>query len=97
MLNQAISVAGLTDYIQILLEDDDRLRQVWVVGEISSTSPHRSGLFFALQDPDGKAMINCVAWASSTPAKVATNSLSGNASPLAKDCKPCAIDSSSNA
>jgi exodeoxyribonuclease VII large subunit len=64
MLNQAISVAGLTDYIQILLEDDDRLRQVWVVGEISSTSPHRSGLFFALQDPDGKAMINCVAWAS---------------------------------
>jgi exodeoxyribonuclease VII large subunit len=64
MLDQAISVAGLTDYIQILLEDDDRLRQVWVVGEISSTSPHRSGMFFALQDPDGKAMINCVAWAS---------------------------------
>jgi exodeoxyribonuclease VII large subunit len=64
MLDQAISVAGLTEYLQLLIEDDDRLRQVWVVGEISSTSPHRSGMFFALQDPDGKAMINCVAWAS---------------------------------
>ncbi len=64
MLDQAISVAGLTEYLQLLIEADDRLRQIWVVGEISSTSPHRSGLFFALQDPDGKAMINCVAWAS---------------------------------
>jgi exodeoxyribonuclease VII large subunit len=64
MLDQAISVAGLTEYLQLLIEEDDRLRQVWVVGEVSSTSPHRSGLFFALQDPDGKAMINCVAWAS---------------------------------
>ncbi len=64
MLDQAISVAGLTEYLQLLIEDDDRLRQIWVVGEISSTSPHRSGLFFALQDPDGKAMINCVAWTS---------------------------------
>jgi exodeoxyribonuclease VII large subunit len=64
MIDQAISVAGLTEYLQLLIEDDDRLRQVWVVGEISSTSPHRSGLFFALQDPDGKAMINCVAWTS---------------------------------
>ncbi len=64
MLDSAISVAGLTEYLQLLIEADDRLRQVWVVGEVSSTSPHRSGLFFALQDPDGKAMINCVAWAS---------------------------------
>jgi exodeoxyribonuclease VII large subunit len=64
MLDQAISVAGLTEYLQLLIEEDDRLRQVWVVGEVSSTSPHRSGLFFALQDPDGKAMINCVAWSS---------------------------------
>jgi exodeoxyribonuclease VII large subunit len=64
MLDQAISVAGLTEYLQLLIEEDDRLRQVWVVGEVSSTSPHRSGLFFAVQDPDGKAMINCVAWTS---------------------------------
>jgi exodeoxyribonuclease VII large subunit len=64
MLDQAISVAGLTEYLQLLIEEDDRLRQVWVVGEVSSTSPHRSGLFFAIQDPGGKAMINCVAWTS---------------------------------
>ncbi len=64
MLDQAISVAGLTEYLQLLIEEDDRLRQVWVMGEVSSTSPHRSGLFFALQDPDGKAMINCVGWTS---------------------------------
>lgn len=64
MLDQAISVAGLTEYIQTLLEEDTQLRQVWVVGEVSSANPHRSGMFFALQDPDGKAMINCVAWKS---------------------------------
>jgi OB-fold nucleic acid binding domain len=115
MLDQAISVAGLTEYLQLLIEEDDRLRQVWVVGEVSSTSPHRSGLFFAIQDPGGKAMINCVAWtsqlakfatppqksssarSSSTPAKAATNSPSGNASRQVRDYKPCAIASSNNA
>jgi exodeoxyribonuclease VII large subunit len=64
LLDAALSVAGLTDYIQLLLETDDHLRQVWVVGEVSSTSPHRSGLFFGLQDPDSKALINCVVWQS---------------------------------
>ncbi len=71
MLEQAISVAGLTEYIQLLLEDDPRLRQVWVVGEVSSANLHRSGLFFALQDTDQKAVINCVAWQSQL-AKFAT-------------------------
>ena len=33
---QAISVAGLTEYIQLLLEGDERLHQIWVVGEVSS-------------------------------------------------------------
>lgn len=60
----ALSVGGLTDYIQSLLEEDDQLRQVWVVGEVSSTSPHRSGLFFAIQDPQSKALLNCVVWQS---------------------------------
>jgi exodeoxyribonuclease VII large subunit len=64
LLDTALSVAGLTEYIQLLLEADDRLRQVWVVGEVSSTNPHRSGMFFALQDPDNKALINCVVWQS---------------------------------
>ncbi|MEW6493751.1 MAG: exodeoxyribonuclease VII large subunit [Cyanobacteriota bacterium] len=58
----ALSVGGLTDYIQALLEQDDQLRQVWVVGEVSSTSQHRSGIFFTLQDPDSKASIQCVVW-----------------------------------
>jgi exodeoxyribonuclease VII large subunit len=71
MLDQAISVAGLTEYIQLLLEDDDRLRQVWVVGEVSSENPHRSGLFFVLQDTEQKAMISCVVWQSQL-AKLAT-------------------------
>ena len=58
----AISVAGLTAYIQLLLEQDDQLRQVWVTGEVSSAKPNRSGLFFTLQDPQTKAAISCVVW-----------------------------------
>ena len=60
----ALSVTGLTDYIQELLEQDDQLRQVWVTGEVSSTNRHRSGMFFTLQDPDSKASIQCVVWTS---------------------------------
>ena len=58
----ALSVAGLTAYIQALLEQDDQLQQVWVTGEVSSANRHRSGLFFTLQDPDAKAAISCVVW-----------------------------------
>jgi exodeoxyribonuclease VII large subunit len=60
----ALSVAGLTAYIQALLEHDRTLRQVWVTGEVSSTNHHRRGLFFTLQDPDTKAAISCVVWQS---------------------------------
>ncbi len=60
--NQAISVAGLTEYIQALLEQDPILRQVWVTGEVSSANHHRVGLFFTLQDPDNGASIRCVVW-----------------------------------
>jgi exodeoxyribonuclease VII large subunit len=59
-----LSVAGLTDYIQELLEQDEQLRQVWVTGEVSSANRHRSGLFFTIQDPDSKASIQCVVWTS---------------------------------
>jgi exodeoxyribonuclease VII large subunit len=58
----ALSVAGLTAYIQALLEQDDQLRQVWVTGEVSSASRYRSGLFFTLQDPDDQAAVSCVVW-----------------------------------
>jgi len=60
----ALSVAGLTEYIQELLEQDAQLRQVWVTGEVSSANRHRSGMFFTLQDPDSKASIQCVVWSS---------------------------------
>ncbi len=63
----AIGVAGLSDYLKLLLEEDDRLRNLWVVGEISSANSHRQGCFFTLQEPDGSAAINCVVWKSQLP------------------------------
>jgi len=57
-----VSVAGLTSYIQLLLEHDEVLRQVWVVGEVSSLNHHPKGVFLTLQDPETKAEIKCVAW-----------------------------------
>jgi exodeoxyribonuclease VII large subunit len=59
-----LSVAGLVDYIKLVLEDDPTLRQVWVVGEVSSANNHAKGLFFNLADEDGKTSISCVAWRS---------------------------------
>lgn len=59
-----LSVAGVTLYIQDLLEQDSRLQQVWIAGEVSSANQYRSGLFFTLQDPDADAAINCVVWSS---------------------------------
>ncbi|WP_035984697.1 exodeoxyribonuclease VII large subunit [Leptolyngbya sp. KIOST-1] len=60
----ALSVGGLVDYIKAVLEDDPTLRQVWVVGEVSSANHHAKGLFFTLTDPDTGAAINAVAWRS---------------------------------
>jgi exodeoxyribonuclease VII large subunit len=60
--DMALSVAGLTAYIQALLEQDNQLRQIWVTGEVSSANRYRSGLFFTLQDPDAKASISCIVW-----------------------------------
>lgn len=57
-----LSVSGLTIHIQDLLEQDEQLRQVWVMGEVSSASRYRSGIFFTLQDPDADAAVNCVVW-----------------------------------
>ena len=60
----AIGVAGLTDYLKLLIEEDPQLRKIWVVGEVSSANNHRQGCFFTLQEPDGSAAVNCVAWRS---------------------------------
>ncbi|NJM22761.1 MAG: exodeoxyribonuclease VII large subunit [Richelia sp. RM1_1_1] len=65
--DSALSIAGLTDYIQSLLESDSILRQVWVTGEVSSANNHRAGLFFTLQDTDGDAAIKCVTWKGQIP------------------------------
>ncbi|HEY9728608.1 MAG TPA: exodeoxyribonuclease VII large subunit [Chroococcales cyanobacterium] len=64
MPEAALSIGGLTSYIQELLEQDNQLRQVWVIGEVSSANQHRSGMFFTLQDPDTQASIQCVVWTS---------------------------------
>lgn len=76
ILDTALSVSGLTDYLRLLLEQDEQLRQVWVTGEVSSTNNHRSGLFFTLQDPDGTAAIKCVVW-NSQVAKLAQLPVAG--------------------
>ncbi|HLO47479.1 MAG TPA: exodeoxyribonuclease VII large subunit [Kamptonema sp.] len=60
--DNALSVAGVTSYIQALLEDDNYLHLVWVTGEVSNASESRSGLFFSLSDPDNPGMIRCVVW-----------------------------------
>jgi exodeoxyribonuclease VII large subunit len=74
--DMVLSVAGLTAYIQVLLEQDTQLRQIWVTGEVSSATQYRSGLFFTLQDPDEKAAISCVVWNSQIE-KLATAPVQG--------------------
>ncbi|MEM1252160.1 MAG: exodeoxyribonuclease VII large subunit [Cyanobacteria bacterium P01_H01_bin.21] len=64
---KAVSVAGVTEYIQLLLEGDENLRNIWVIGEVSSARQHSSGCFFALQEADGSATINAVVWRSQLP------------------------------
>jgi len=58
----ALSVAGLTSYLQELLEGDRNLQSVWLTGEVSNVSHHPSGCFFTLCDTDKSAAIRCVLW-----------------------------------
>ncbi|ERN41903.1 exodeoxyribonuclease VII, large subunit [Rubidibacter lacunae KORDI 51-2] len=60
----ALTVAGLTDYLKLLLEADRELQQVWVVGEVIAASDRPMGTFFTLGEPDGSAVLRCVAWSS---------------------------------
>lgn len=58
-----LSVAGITSYLQSLLEEDPYLVRLWVVGEISSCSPHRNGhLFLTLMDPETGDGLKAVVW-----------------------------------
>jgi len=68
----ALSVGGLTDYIQDLFAEDKNLAQVWVYGEVVSMSLNSKNLFFTLQDSEGKASIRCVVWSSSVHGLVQT-------------------------
>jgi exodeoxyribonuclease VII large subunit len=63
----AVGVAGLTDYLKLLLEENPQLSKIWVVGEVSSARNHSQGCFFTLQEPDGSAAVNCVVWRSQLP------------------------------
>ena len=60
-----LSVAGIASYLQSLLEEDPYLVRLWVVGEISSSSPHRNGhLFLTLMDPETGDSLRGVVWSS---------------------------------
>lgn len=59
-----LSVGGITFYIKELLEQDYQLQQISVIGEVSSTNLHSSGLYFKLSEPDNSASIPCVIWRS---------------------------------
>ena len=58
----ALSVAGLTSYLQDLLEGDRNLQSIWLTGEVSNVSHHPSGCFFTLCDTDKSAAIRCAVW-----------------------------------
>ncbi|MCT7948819.1 exodeoxyribonuclease VII large subunit [Ancylothrix sp. C2] len=59
----AFSITAITSYIKNLLETNELLQLVWVVGEVSSLNPHRNGhLYFSLQDSQRGATLNCVVW-----------------------------------
>ncbi|NER79968.1 MAG: exodeoxyribonuclease VII large subunit [Leptolyngbya sp. SIO1D8] len=62
--DEALSVAGVTAYIQSLLEQDAYLHRVWVTGEVSSANERNGHFFFTLQEPDGSASIKAVVWRS---------------------------------
>jgi exodeoxyribonuclease VII large subunit len=59
----SLSVADLTRYLRALLESDEILQDVWVLGEISNLSRPVSGhIYFTLKD--STAALRCVIWKS---------------------------------
>jgi exodeoxyribonuclease VII large subunit len=53
--NQVLSIKDLTRYIKGRLENDPRLGDVWVRGEISNFTRHSSGhMYFTLKDADSR-------------------------------------------
>jgi exodeoxyribonuclease VII large subunit len=62
-----LSIERLTSYIEQALTQAPQLRQVWVSGEVSSTTSHPSGIYFTLKDPMGKAVVPAVVWKNQIP------------------------------
>ncbi|MBF2034291.1 MAG: exodeoxyribonuclease VII large subunit [Leptolyngbyaceae cyanobacterium T60_A2020_046] len=60
----ALSVGGVSAYIQALIEQDRTLMQLWVTGEVASCQERNGHLFWTLQDLDTPAALNCVVWRS---------------------------------
>lgn len=57
----SLSVGDVTRYLRELLDSDDLLRDVWVMGEVSNASTPASGhLYFTLKDQN--AALKCVMW-----------------------------------
>ncbi len=58
---QSWSVTDLTRYLRDLLESDQQLQDIWVVGEVSNFSRPSSGhLYFTIKDSN--AALRCVMW-----------------------------------
>lgn len=60
-----ITVAGLSDYLKSLIEDERQLQHLWICGEVSSSKAHTYGLFFTLKDSQSSEQLDCVAWSNS--------------------------------
>ena len=55
------SIHEITSYIRDLMETDEKLRDLWVQGEVSNISRPRSGhMYFTLKDEE--ASLRCVIW-----------------------------------
>jgi exodeoxyribonuclease VII large subunit len=65
-LPSSLSVTDLTRYLRQLIEADEILQDVWVLGEISNLSLPSSGhIYFSLKD--NNASLRCVIWKTSAP------------------------------
>ena len=77
LFNRSLSVSDLTRYLRELLESDEILRDLWVVGEISNLSRPSSGHVY-LTLKDAGAALRCVIWRS-TMLRLAVNLSNGQA------------------
>jgi exodeoxyribonuclease VII large subunit len=62
----SLTVSDLTRYLRQLIEADEVLQDVWVLGEISNLSQPSSGhVYFSLKD--NNSSLRCVIWKTSAP------------------------------